>query len=72
MIYAASPALIDVVLGVAIAYLVLRTKLPGRHWLDWTATAALAVPGVVLGIGYLRTFYGISCRTARRWRRSGS
>jgi iron(III) transport system permease protein len=38
----------------------LRTKLPFRHWLDWGATAALAIPGVVLGIGYLRAFYGIS------------
>jgi iron(III) transport system permease protein len=51
--------LIDVVLGTAIAYLVLRTKLIGREWLDWAATAALAIPGVVLGIGYLRTFYGV-------------
>jgi iron(III) transport system permease protein len=52
--------IIDVTLGVAISYLVLRTRLPGRHWLDWTASAALAIPGVVLGIGYLRTFFGIT------------
>ena len=55
LIYASLAGLIDVVLGVAIAYLVLRTRLVGREWLDWAATAALAVPGVVLGIGYLRT-----------------
>ena len=61
LIYASLAGLIDVVLGVAIAYLVLRTRLLGREWLDWAATAALAVPGVVLGIGYLRTFYGVSC-----------
>jgi iron(III) transport system permease protein len=59
LLYATLAGIIDVVLGVAIAYLVLRTKLPGRHWLDWTASAALAIPGVVLGIGYLRTFFGI-------------
>lgn len=59
LIYASIAGLIDVVIGTAIAYLVLRTKLIGRHWLDWAATAALAVPGVVLGIGYLRTFYDI-------------
>ncbi len=59
LLYASLAGLIDVILGVAIAYLVLRTKLPGRHWLDWTASAALAIPGVVLGIGYLRTFYGV-------------
>jgi len=34
----------------------LRTRLAGRRWLDWIAMAALGVPGVVLGIGYLRTF----------------
>ena len=45
---------IDVVLGVAIAWLVLRTNLPGRRWLDWGASAALAIPGIVLAIGYLR------------------
>ena len=60
LVYASIAGLIDVVVGTAIAYLVLRTKLVGRHWLDWAAMAALAVPGVVLGIGYLRTFYGIS------------
>lgn len=60
LIYAALAGGIDVVLGVAIAYLVLRTRLIGREWLDWMASAALAIPGVVLGIGYLRTFYGIT------------
>ncbi len=59
LLYATLAGIIDVVLGVAIAYLVLRTRLPGRHWLDWTASAALAIPGVVLGIGYLRAFFGI-------------
>jgi iron(III) transport system permease protein len=60
LIYASLAAGTDVVLGAAIAYLVLRTKLVGRQWLDWLATAALAIPGVVIGIGYLRTFYGVT------------
>ena len=60
LIYATLAGLIDVVLGVAIAYLVLRTKLVGREWLDWAAMAALAIPGLVLGIGYLRTYYGVN------------
>jgi iron(III) transport system permease protein len=59
LLYSGLAASIDVVIGGAIAYLVLRTKLPGRQWLDWAASAALAVPGVVLGIGYLRAFYGV-------------
>lgn len=59
LIYVSLAGLIDVIVGSAIAYLVLRTKLIGRRWLDWAATSALAIPGVVLGIGYLRTFYNI-------------
>jgi iron(III) transport system permease protein len=65
LIYASLAGGIDVVLGTAIAYLVLRTRLVGREWLDWAASAALAVPGVVLGIGYLRTFYGVQMPDGR-------
>jgi len=57
LLYAGLAATFDVMLGTAIAYIVYRTGLAGRKWLDYGATAALAVPGVVLGIGYLRTFY---------------
>jgi iron(III) transport system permease protein len=56
MLYCGLAALIDVILGTAIAYLILRTRLPLRHSLDFMASAALAIPGVVLAIGYLRTF----------------
>jgi iron(III) transport system permease protein len=56
LLYCGIAAGLDVILGVAIAYLILRTKLPGRHLLDLAATAAIAIPGVVLAIGYLRTF----------------
>ena len=59
VVYAGGAAVIDVILGTAIAYIVLRTGLPGRKWLDYLATAALAVPGVVLGIGYLRMFHSV-------------
>ena len=59
LVYCGGAALIDVILGTAIAYLVLRTRLPGRQWLDHMSTVALAMPGVVLGIGYLRTFRDI-------------
>ena len=59
LVYASLAGVIDVAIGTAIAYLVLRTNLIGRRWLDWTAMAALAIPGLVLGIGYLRCFYGV-------------
>jgi iron(III) transport system permease protein len=60
LLYCGLAAGIDVVLGTAIAYLMLRTKLPGRQWLDWISSAALAVPGIVLAIGFMRTFRGIN------------
>jgi len=56
LLYAGLAALIDVAFGTAIAYVVWRTGLPGRQWLDYIAMGAVAIPGVVLGIGYLRTF----------------
>ena len=57
LLYAGLAAAIDVVFGTAIAYVVWRTRLIGRQWLDYAAMGAVAIPGVVLGIGYLRTFY---------------
>jgi iron(III) transport system permease protein len=56
LLYCGLAALIDVVIGTAIAYLILRTRIPARQWLDFAASAAIAVPGIVLAIGYLRTF----------------
>ena len=60
LLYATLAGLIGITIGTAIAYIVLRTRVPGRQWLDYLASAALAVPGVVLGIGYLRAYYGVS------------
>jgi len=42
-----------VFLGVAIAYVVVRTRMAGRHVLDFLAMLPLAVPGIVLAFGYL-------------------
>jgi len=51
---------LDVLLGTAIAYLIYRTQLPARQWLDYLASIALAIPGLVLAIGYLRMFKGVN------------
>ncbi len=51
--YAGFATLIDIVLGIAIAYVVVRTTLPGRQILDAMAMLPLAVPGLVLAFGYL-------------------
>ena len=60
LLYCGLAAGLDVLLGVTIAYLILRTRLPARQWLDGIATASLAVPGIVLAIGYLRLFKGVT------------
>ncbi len=51
--YASVSTVIDVFLGVAIAYVVVRTRMRGRHVLDFMAMLPLAVPGIVLAFGYL-------------------
>ena len=60
LLYCGLAAGLDVLLGVTIAYLMLRTTLPARQWLDGIATASLAVPGIVLAIGYLRLYKGVT------------
>ena len=51
--YAGLATILDMVLGVAIAFVVVRTRLPGRQILDAMAMLPLAVPGLVLAFGYL-------------------
>ncbi len=51
--YASLATGVNVILGIAIAYVVVRTKLPGRQFLDAMAMLPLAVPGLVLAFGYL-------------------
>jgi iron(III) transport system permease protein len=51
--FASASTVIDVLLGVAIAYVVVRTRMVGRQVLDFMAMLPLAVPGIVLAFGYL-------------------
>jgi iron(III) transport system permease protein len=51
--YASLSTLVDLLLGVAIAYVVVRTTLPARGMLDAMAMLPLAVPGLVLAFGYI-------------------
>jgi iron(III) transport system permease protein len=51
--FASLSTVIDLVLGVAIAYVVVRSKVAGRQVLDFLAMLPLAVPGLVLAFGYL-------------------
>lgn len=47
---------IAAVAGLVVAYVVVRSNVPGRDWLDFVAMLGAAVPGTVLGIGYLLAF----------------
>ena len=58
LIYTLLAAGLDIILGAAIAFLLLRSRLAGRNLLDAIATLPLAIPGVVLAVGYLRVFHG--------------
>ncbi len=58
LLYTILAAGFDIVLGAAIAFLLLRSRVAGRNLLDAIATMPLAIPGVVLAVGYLRVFHG--------------
>lgn len=51
--FASVSTAIDLFLGLAIAYVIVRTKIAGRQVLDFLAMLPLAVPGLVLAFGYL-------------------
>jgi len=49
---------LDIVLGVSIAYLLARKVFPGRDVLDALAMLPLALPGIVLAFGYVGAYSG--------------
>ncbi len=51
--YASISTVIDLIVGVALAYVIVRSKIRGRQILDFLAMMPLAVPGLVLAFGYL-------------------
>ena len=60
ILYCGLAGLADVVLGATVAYIVLRTRLPGRRLVEQLAMSAVAIPGLVLGIGLLRTYFDVT------------
>ena len=46
-----------VAIGVPIAWILARTRLPGRDVLDGLNTLILAIPGTAIGIAYVRAFH---------------
>jgi iron(III) transport system permease protein len=57
LLYSALAVLICVVVGVPIAWLMARTRLPGTGVLDALNTLILAIPGTAIGIAYVRAFH---------------
>lgn len=53
LFYASMATLVDLVLGVAIAWVIVRSTIRGRAFLDALVMLPLAVPGLVMAFGYL-------------------
>ncbi len=49
---------LDILLGVSIAYLLTRKRIPGKGVLDALAMLPLALPGLVIAFGYVSVFSG--------------
>jgi iron(III) transport system permease protein len=56
LILAGVSAPLTAVVGILIAYLVVRHRFPGRGALEFTSMLSFAVPGTVIGIGYILAF----------------
>lgn len=56
--YSIFSTLLDVLLGVTIAYQLTRKRFPGSRLLDILAMLPLALPGIILAFGYVATFSG--------------
>ncbi|MDH3446119.1 MAG: iron ABC transporter permease, partial [Deltaproteobacteria bacterium] len=48
--------IVDIILGVTIAYLLARKRIPGRNLIDALAMLPLALPGLVIAFGYVAAF----------------
>jgi iron(III) transport system permease protein len=46
-----------IVFGLPAAYIIVRTKVPGRNALDFVITLMLAFPGMAVGVSYLLAFW---------------
>jgi iron(III) transport system permease protein len=54
--FSAVSTLFDLVLGVMVAYVVVRKLIPFAQWLDALVMVPLALPGIVLAFGYVVTY----------------
>jgi iron(III) transport system permease protein len=70
-LYAALAVVGCVVVGVPIAWVLARTRAPGRDTLDALNTLILALPGTAIGIAYIRAFHfplpGLELKLTSLW-----
>jgi iron(III) transport system permease protein len=57
LLYSVLAVALCIVVGVPIAWLLGRTRVPGRDTLDALNTLILAIPGTAIGIAYIRAFH---------------
>jgi len=56
LLFSGISVVICIVVGVPVAWVMARTKLPGKDMLDSLTTLILALPGTGIGIAYMRAF----------------
>jgi len=56
MLFSSMSTMVDLVLGVAIAFILVRRRFPGADVLDAFVMLPLAIPGLVLAFGYVASF----------------
>ena len=56
-LYSGLAVAICIAVGVPIAWILARTRVPGRDALDGLNTLILAIPGTAIGIAYIRAFH---------------
>lgn len=66
--YASIATVVDIILGISIAWVLVRTRVWGRTALDTLAMMPLAVPGLVMAFGYIAVIHSWPLNT--EWFRS--
>jgi iron(III) transport system permease protein len=56
-VYSGVALLFGIAFGLPAAYLIVRTRVPGRDALDFVITLMLAFPGMAVGVSYLLAFW---------------
>jgi iron(III) transport system permease protein len=70
-LYSTLAVVLCIAVGVPMAWILARTRLPGRDTLDALNTLILAIPGTAIGIAYVRAFHaelpGLDVRLTSLW-----